>query len=181
MRLFAAVEIPDAARTELKQRCEPLLPGVSGLRVSDPVTWHVTLAFFGDVADSRVDRLVERLRRAATRSAPLALALAGAGRFDGRVLWVGVDGDVEHLSRLAASVAAAGRREGINVEHRRYRPHVTLARSSVPVDLGPVVDELATWRGSAWTVDRLTLFRSDLGPPVRHTAVEAWPLGRGLA
>ena len=177
MRVFAALELPDGVRAELASWSGPLLEGVSGLRVGEPALWHVTTAFYGEVDESLLEPLRRRLSRAASRHPPMTLRLAGAGRFGDRVLWVGVEGDLHLLRRLAASVAAAGRREGLPVERGRYRPHVTLARASRPTDLRPLVAAMTGWSSTPWSAEELSLVRSDLGPPVRHTPIAGWPLG----
>ena len=178
MRLFVALELPEAVRRELRSHCDAVLPRLAGLRVTDPHLWHVTLSFYGEVDDSLLDPLGVRLQRAAARHPAPTLQLAGAGQFGGRVLWAGVGGEVAGVRRLADSVAAAGRREGLDVEHRRYRPHVTLARSAVVSDLRELAAGFSDWQSSTWTADAFSLFRSDLGPPVRHTVLATWPLAR---
>jgi RNA 2',3'-cyclic 3'-phosphodiesterase len=81
---------------------------------------------------------------------------------------------------LAAAVAAAADRVGIERDGSRYRPHVTIARAREPADLRPVVDQLADGVGSWWTAAEFTLFSSRIGPVVEHTPVRSWPLlGRG--
>jgi RNA 2',3'-cyclic 3'-phosphodiesterase len=176
VRLFAALELPDGVRAELAAWSGPLLREVPELRVSDPALWHVTTAFYGEVDESLLDPLRRRLARSASRHPPMTLHLAGAGRFGGRVLWAGVAGDLAPLRRLAEAAAAAGRREGLPVERERYRPHVTLARASRPTDLRALVQAMTGWSSSPWSVGELGLFRSDLGPPARHTLVGTWPL-----
>ena len=64
--------------------------------------------------------------------APGALALGKPGTFTGRegprVAWVGLEGDLLGLSRLATTVDLALERAGFPRESRPYRPHLTLAR-----------------------------------------------------
>ncbi|AGP57071.1 RNA 2',3'-cyclic phosphodiesterase [Streptomyces rapamycinicus] len=132
MRLFAAVLPPEAAVAELAARVKALraLPGADGLRWTEREGWHFTLAFFGEVAEDVLPELHTRLARAAHRHHPHELRLAGGGRFDDRVVWVGVDGDSEALRRLADSAEAGGRRAGVPMDrHRPYHPHLTIARA----------------------------------------------------
>ena len=92
---------------------------------------HVTLAFFGAVPEATVPALTAAVGDALA-VAEVHLRLTGAGTFpakgDPRVLWVGVDGDVEELAELAAAAAEAGRSVGVPIERRAYRPHVTVGR-----------------------------------------------------
>ncbi|WAP56675.1 RNA 2',3'-cyclic phosphodiesterase [Streptomyces sp. S465] len=197
MRLFAAVLPPDAAVAELAARVEALraLPGADGLRWTEREGWHFTLAFYGEVAEEVLPELHTRLARAAHRHRPHELRLARGGRFDDRVVWVGVDGDSETLRGLADSAAAGGRRAGIPMDrHRPYHPHLTIARArsarhgsarhgSAGLSLAPYAERLADFAGQEWTVRELSLVRSH--PPApgvpgrqpRYEVVAAWPLG----
>ncbi|MGW8333564.1 RNA 2',3'-cyclic phosphodiesterase [Streptomyces sp. NPDC055897] len=187
MRLFAAVLPPARAVDELARAVRELaeLPGADRLRWTGREGWHLTLAFLGEVDDAVLDELRDRLRRAARRTEPFALRLHGGGRFDGRALWAGVAGGLDELRLLAERADAAARRSGIPMDqHRRYVPHLTLARSRAPIDLGPCVGGLTAFEGSPWRVAELALIRSSLphtgvpGERPRYEAVARWPLGR---
>ncbi|SFN01148.1 2'-5' RNA ligase [Pseudonocardia ammonioxydans] len=181
MRLFVAVTPPPDALDELRSATAAVRAGSHGLRWSPPEQWHLTLAFLGEVDDRARHDVTERLGRAAARHAPCTLALAGAGRFGQRVLWARVDGDVDRLRRLAASVRAAARRARIAVEDRPYRPHLTLARARDGADLRPAVDALGGFAGRAWTARELHLVRSRLGAGpdgrAQHELLRSWALG----
>ncbi|WP_372347587.1 RNA 2',3'-cyclic phosphodiesterase [Streptomyces sp. KL116D] len=181
MRLFAAVLPPEDVLAALARTVDRL-PDRDGLRWTDRPGWHLTLAFYGDVPDETVPELAQRLARAAGHTPEFGLALRGGGQFGGRSLWTGVEGDVATLRRLAERTEAAGRRCGLPGEHRRYRPHLTLARSRETADLGPYVAQLDAFAGQAWTVRELALVRSNLpvsgvpGERPRYEKVEGWPL-----
>ncbi|MFE1438226.1 RNA 2',3'-cyclic phosphodiesterase [Streptomyces sp. NPDC058739] len=187
MRLFAAVLPPADVISELAAEVAELkkLPGADRLRWTGPPGWHFTLAFYGEVDDTVVPELSERLERAAHRGAPFPLALRGGGQFGhGRALWAGAEGDLEALRRLADRSEAAARRAGVDMgAHRRYTPHLTVARSRDAVDVRPHLDLLARFTGSTWTVGELALVRSSLpvsgvpGEQPRYEAVARLPLG----
>jgi 2'-5' RNA ligase len=74
------------------------------------------------------------------------------------------------------------RAAGVDLEERRYRPHLTLARSargSAP-DLRPSVAALADFRGRAWQPDAVRLMHSRLGAGpgghAVHDELACWPL-----
>ncbi|MFD7664809.1 RNA 2',3'-cyclic phosphodiesterase [Streptomyces sp. NPDC059788] len=188
MRLFAAVLPPEAAVDELDARVRRLraLPGADRLRWTGRAGWHFTLAFYGEVPDTTLPGLHERLARAARRHEPFPLRLKGGGRFADRVVWAGAEGGLPAMRKLADSAAAAARRAGVEVSgHRQYTPHLTVARNrAAALDTGPFVDGLAGFEGGAWTVRELALVRSRLpdsgvaGEQPRYETVAAWPLGR---
>lgn len=190
MRLFAALLPPDAAVTALAEAVDPLhrLPGADRLRWTSRASWHITLAFYGEVdGDGVLDPLRERLARAAGRSRPMDLRVAGAGRFGGRALWAGIEGDRDALRRLAQAARAAGRRSGLDMaEGRAFRPHLTVARTrgrTASTDLRPYVEALGAFHGETWTATELALVHSRLptsgvpGEQPHYTTIATWTLG----
>ncbi|MCX4763025.1 RNA 2',3'-cyclic phosphodiesterase [Streptomyces sp. NBC_01275] len=188
MRLFAAVLPPQDVAHELAVEVEQLrrLPGADGLRWTGRPGWHFTLAFYGEVDDDVVPELSARLERAAHRSAPFRLAVRGGGQFGhGRALWAGAAGEVPALRLLAGRAEAAARKAGLETgEHRRYKAHLTLARSRDAVDVTSYLEALDAFAGREWTVGELVLVRSNLptsgvpGEQPRYEPVGRWPLGR---
>ncbi|MFD7694759.1 RNA 2',3'-cyclic phosphodiesterase [Streptomyces sp. NPDC059374] len=187
MRLFAAVLPPDDVVRELDTEVTALrgLPGADRLRWTARPGWHLTLAFFGEVDDALLPDLSARLERAAHRTAPFPLALHGGGQFGhGRALWTGARGDVPALRVLAGRCEAAAAKAGVPMgEHRRYKAHLTLARSRTAVDTRPYVTALAEFAGRTWTVTELALVRSHLptsgvpGEQPRYEVVARRPFG----
>lgn len=180
MRLFAAIDPPADVRASLS--------AVIGdepdelLRWVPTKQWHLTLAFYGEVDETKVDKLREGLTRAAERTRPFAVRLAAAGAFPkqaerARVLWIGLDGEVDAMRRLADRCAGAGRRARIAMEDRKFRPHLTLARARRDgIDVRETVDRLASYSSPWWTVTSLRLVHSTLGREVHHAAIGEWPL-----
>ncbi|GGS80827.1 MULTISPECIES: RNA 2',3'-cyclic phosphodiesterase [Streptomyces] len=187
MRLFAAVLPPEDVVAELAVEVERLreLPGAERLRWTGRPGWHFTLAFYGEVDDALVPELSERLARAARRTEPFALALRGGGQFGrGRALWAGADGEPRALRLLADRAEAAGRKAGVaSGGHRRYTPHLTVARGREAYDVRPYLELLDGFTGRTWTVTGLALVRSDLpasgvpGEQPRYETVARHPLG----
>ncbi len=167
MRLFAAVRLPDHVVADAEEALAGVRPDHPQLRWVPSERWHLTLAFFGETAERDVPPLRQRMSRRAARGQVMELRLAGAGRFDGRVLWLGVDGDASVLSTLAGSIA---------YDQRPYRPHITVARTRAPADLRSVVQQLHDYAGPRWQATTVELIESHLGPKPTYTTVEAWPL-----
>ncbi|MBR7827293.1 RNA 2',3'-cyclic phosphodiesterase [Actinospica sp. MGRD01-02] len=173
MRLFVAVVPPRPVLLELRAALSTLPHTDGNLRWRHPESWHITLAFLGDVPRETLPELTERLARAASRATPMELSVAGGGQFDSRVLWAGVQGDRDRLGRLSETVAAAARRCRLKIDDRPYRPHVTLARvrndfpegaeaavAPPQTDLQPYVDRMAAFRTPRWLVKEMELFES---------------------
>ncbi len=188
MRLFVALLPPPEALAELEAAVAPLRPGWPGLRWAANERWHVTLAFLGEVAEPLPDGLRERLARAAHRHEPVPVRIGRGGAFPAprraQVLIAHIEADEQaRLGALAASVAAGARRAGAPPpdEGRRYRPHLTLARSRQPADLRPLVDALSGFCGRRWQPDQIELIRSQTGPEPRYLTIGSWPLRAGAA
>ncbi|MEV8227330.1 RNA 2',3'-cyclic phosphodiesterase [Streptomyces sp. NPDC079167] len=186
-RLFAAVLPPEPAADELAAAVSALhaIPGAVNLRWTARAGWHYTLAFLGEVDDDLLPELYIRLERAAHRTEPFPLSIHGGGRFDGRALWAGAEGGIDTLRLLAQRTHAAARKAGVRMEeHRRYTPHLTLARSREQTDLTPYTAALEGFAGMRWEAAELGLVRSNLpvdgvqGEQPRYEVVRAWPLGR---
>ncbi len=131
MRLFAAVPLPQPARTAVAGLLERL-------RRSDlPVRWvrdeglHLTLKFYGEVAAGRLDMVEEAIRRAGVGSEPLPMRLTELGAFPNpnrpRVLWIGIEAPPA-LELLQHQLERESEAIGFAPEGVPYRPHVTLGR-----------------------------------------------------
>jgi RNA 2',3'-cyclic 3'-phosphodiesterase len=183
MRLFVAVEPPDAALAELEDAVARLSTAAPELRWTGRASWHLTLAFLGEVPEEIVPDLTTRLERAAHRHPPQRLAIAGGGAFPSarraQVVWAGIAGDDKAMARLADSVAAAARRAGAPPagQHKKFLAHLTLARCRAPGDASKLTLALAEFTGSAWTAESIHLIRSHLsaGPP-QYEDLADWPL-----
>jgi 2'-5' RNA ligase len=130
-RLFAAIPIPAPA----SDRIAALLAEVRGLRW--PVRWvpetglHLTLKFYGEVADDRVDVIAEAVEFAVRGTGALPLALEGVGAFPSferaGVVWVGV-APAPGLELLQDRIERGSDPLGFAPEGVPFRPHVTLGR-----------------------------------------------------
>lgn len=172
MRLFAALVPPDAALTHLEEFLEPRR-AAGTFRWSGADQWHVTLAFYPDVAAHRVDDLVEALGAAAGRRHPTTARIEGGGSFPdaalAKVLWAGLHSDrAEEVARLAAGCRAAASRAGARVDGQPFRPHLTLARLGRPQEVTRWVRLLDAYSGPSWSADTVTLVASHPGQGPRR-------------
>lgn len=163
MRLFVALRPPPDALAHLQAQ--------RSRWPTAPERWHITLAFLGEVGGAQE---VDVELRARLEGRPtFSLALEGSGSFGrGGPVWVGVAGDVDRLADLASHVGAAARAAGVDLERRRYRPHLTVGRKGQPTPAS-----LAAYRGPSWTAAEVELVRSDVGRTVAHTVLERYRLG----
>ncbi|MEU3573795.1 RNA 2',3'-cyclic phosphodiesterase [Kitasatospora sp. NPDC036755] len=180
LRVFVALAPPDDAKDELARALRPACARYPRLRWNRIEDWHITLAFLGEQPSTVVPRLRAALADRATAHPALELALRGGGHFDQRLLWTGIDGDVDHLHQLATDVRDLVRSCGIEFRERPLRPHLTLARSrrddAVSVPLAAA--GLTGFTGRPWHTARLHLVGSNIGRgpgPIHYRDIEAWP------
>ncbi|MFF8607117.1 RNA 2',3'-cyclic phosphodiesterase [Streptomyces sp. NPDC015346] len=184
VRVFIALAPPDEAKEELARALRPYDEAYPRMRWNRIEDWHITLAFLGEVPSTTVPLLRSPLAQIADRHRPLELALRGAGCFDERVLWSGIEGDLEGLHLLATEVRAAIKECGVAFEDRPLRPHLTLARSRRDDHSSAVkaAAGLSAFAGSPWRAERLHLVGSNFGRgpgPIRYRDIDAWSFGAG--
>src|SRR6185436_3872818 len=171
LRLFVALDLGDSIRRGMGKLIARLEDRAPKARWVNPHNVHLTLAFLGQTEEALVPKLESALAEVASRARPFELEVAGAGGFGTkahpRVLWVGVEGELAALHELHQSVEKALAPFGYQPEHRAFRPHLTLARTKElrgdPALAKCVADAGEKPLGST-RVDRVILFRSQLGP-----------------
>lgn len=125
MRLFYAVMLDENCKMALDSCCRALGPYLERGRFTLSENLHLTLVFLGEADLDAAKSCLHRLQ-----AAPFEIVIAGLGRFrqpGGDVLWAGVQ-PKEGLLRAQKNLEALARQAGFPVEHRPYRPHLTLAR-----------------------------------------------------
>lgn len=174
MRLFVAIDLNDEARraiAEVQQQLARAMgdPKRSPLKWARPDHMHLTLAFLGDVAETRVPDVVRAIEPD-IQVAPFTMALGGVGVFPPRgaprVLWLGLRAGAESVA--ASQLAVAMRLEGIGItlEQRPFHPHLTLARwrTSRSSDARHLPDADRAGEIARLSVRHVTLFHSQLSP-----------------
>ena len=142
MRLFVALDLPEAVRAALAGLISNLAPKSSGARWVRAENLHVTLKFIGHVEKEKLRPIQDAL--ASVRSADaVALTFRGIGffpnEFHPRVVWCGVASS-PNLAPLAANIDRALEPLGIELETRPYTPHLTLARFKTEDGVSELVD-----------------------------------------
>ena len=181
-RAFVAIAPGEVARARLVETLGQL-EGVGGdVRWVGAGKHHVTLRFLGEVPRDALGDLGDALSE--VPSGALRLGLGAVGQFpprgQPRVLWVGLAGGLERLSRLAADVESACRRWGAPRERRAFRPHVTLARVRGVRGVQDALDAVARvdLRTAPEPIASMALYESELGPEgATYRVVRELPLG----
>jgi len=159
IRLFAAIAVPDEIGEGLVRRQQ----GLPGARWRPPEAFHVTLRFFGEVAEHVADDLDAEL--SVVGGGALTLGLEGVGSFqdgdDIHAVWAGV-AENPALRRLAARCESAARRAGLARDRRTWKPHVTLAylRRAEPARVAAWIQGHNLLKSPPFDVSRFGLYSS---------------------
>lgn len=133
IRTFVAIELDDDTKAHIAAAIETLRQKrIDNLRLVRPEGVHLTLKFLGDIEVSQVPQVAGAMQQAASRHTPFSLTLGAPGVFPNtnraRVLWIGVDGDLEALKSLQAEVEEALTSVGFAAERQPFNPHLTIGR-----------------------------------------------------
>ncbi len=157
MKLFTALEIPEAIRIRL----DMMMVGIPGAHWVDPDGLHLTLRYIGEADPHTAQDIDDALAR--IRMRPFTLRLASLGTFadPARVLWAGVEPS-QPLAQLVEKVDGALTRLRVDFDRRRHTPHVTLARfrGHPGPDLGHFINAHASLRSEPFEVTRFVLYSS---------------------
>ncbi len=185
VRLFVAIELPEFVKESLSQLQEKIRQSGFPAKWSAAENIHLTLAFLGETPASRIEDIGRQLADAAVGFPPITLWAAGLSVFPGvkrpRVLWTGVLGETDRLSRLQNRVKDNLSDIGFEKEDRRFTPHLTLARFKGKIDPENVISVISRYgdfASGSFRAGVLCLFESRLTPrgPV-YTCRQAHSLG----
>lgn len=171
-RAFVAVVPPASIKAELEAAVKQL----SARDEDEAVRWvaadalHITLAFLGQIPESKATSLVDALEQGLANTDAFELDIGNLETFGDRrrrggaqVVWTGLRGNVDALQELHELVSNAVRSLSLRVESRAFQPHITLGR----------VRRGRRWRldsantspisSTIFPVDAVTLMESRLG------------------
>ena len=185
LRLFLALELPQPVRESLEEIQRGLKRSGADVRWVRIPSIHLTVKFLGETASELVEQISEAVRAAAGPCPALRLRPWAAGFFPAprnpRVVWTGLEGDLEDLRGLTREVETALVPLGFKPEKRGFSPHLTLGRvksNQNKRDLIEAVLDLGQYQGPEFTAKELILYSSDLRPSgAVYTALERFPLG----
>ena len=175
IRAFVAIELSAGVRAALAGLTELIrAANVNGVRTSRPEGIHLTLKFLGDISRDQIEAIATAISGIAQTHSAFTLTMGDPGVFpnrnSARVLWMGMDGDLEKLSHLQEHVEEAFEELGFASDHRRFSPHLTLARvrdQTSKTDRLKATDALFSSGPAtepAIAVDSICLMRSMLRP-----------------
>ena len=97
---------------------------------------HLTLKFLGETNEVQIEKLSEIVSEISAQFSNLKFELSETGVFPSqqntRVLWLGVNGDIELLQNINSILETECEKIGFKKETRIFKPHLTIARIREP-------------------------------------------------
>lgn len=178
LRLFVALALPDIVRTDLAAVAAP----VAGIQWVPEQNLHLTLRFIGERTAGQGTAFGEALAR--VRVEPFLLAAQGLGVFPpggrAKVLWAGLGQAHTRLFQLRQQVDDALLSVSLEVDVRKFNPHITLGRLGETLDdraLAQLLKRHEALETPPFRVDEFHLFAS--APSTRgpvYSVVRTFPL-----
>jgi 2'-5' RNA ligase len=170
MRTFVAVPLSQQCHellSDLQTKMRPLGADVRWVATS---SIHLTLKFLGEIDFARVPQLVDSLKNSSAGVSSFKLRLHGLGGFPNlhspRVIWCGVEGEIDKLLLLQERVEKACADLGFPPETRPFHPHLTLGRVQGKRNLQQLLDyiKIAPDFEQGFDADWYHLYKSVLSP-----------------
>lgn len=130
MRTFIALDLPRNFADETAALARALSDHVDG-RFMKPESYHLTLAFLGDVDEHDLSLAIAATEHACSMlTDSIELVCSGLGTFGRKndaTLWMGL-ADTPPLMQLAKCVREELDTRGVAFDKKAFKPHITLAR-----------------------------------------------------
>jgi 2'-5' RNA ligase len=186
IRSFLAFELPPEIKRILINANDGMKRELSHARWVKVENIHLTLVFLGNFPSNKVDSVDEAFEEICNRYAPFTVQVRGIGTFGGRrnprVLWAGIEGDIDRMGTFRDELQEVLMPFGIKKEARKFKPHLTLARFRDTGRLEPglprILADFKDMSSPICTLERLLFFKSDLKPGgAVYTKLKSWGLG----
>jgi 2'-5' RNA ligase len=136
-----------------------------------PENIHLTLKFFANIEESRVDPILQTIEDPIQATSRFSIKVQGMGAFphpkNPRVIWVGlVDGE-RVLITFQKELEGALAKIGFEPEGRPFQPHLTVGRVRTSRGKTDLIGKMEKHREEEFghiEVEEIVLFRSELKP-----------------
>ena len=185
IRSFLAFELPPEIKKIIFHVSEEAKKFPLDVRWVKASNIHLTMVFMGNILMEHLEGISEAVSKACKMYGPFNISLKGMGVFSNRrnprVLWVGLEGDIERMSYFRGTLQKSLKSFGVKEEKRRFNPHLTLGRfrkGSRPSEhLDDLLSRYQDLTSPVSTLEELVLFKSDLNPKgAVYTKLNIWPL-----
>lgn len=171
IRSFLAIELPNSVLKKIEEVQGDLKQSRADVRWVNPRNIHLTLKFFGNIDESKIESIAHAIEGPVTATPPFSLKVKGLGAFPHlknlRILWMGLTEGKGVLTILQRQVEEELGKVGFEREERPFQPHLTLGRSNSSRGRDELIGMMEKYREEEFgefMVEKLILFKSDLRP-----------------
>jgi RNA 2',3'-cyclic 3'-phosphodiesterase len=172
IRSFLAFELSAEMRSTVSGVYENVRNSRLEVRWVKPQGIHITVVFMGDVREEDVAHIGNEVGKVCSEFAPFHASLKGMGCFPNtrnpRVIWIGLEGEIERMSNFREDLQRRLVPFGVKVEKRGFNPHLTLGRFKKPsrgeTEIGELIHKHKDLTSPVCALHELVLFKSDLKP-----------------
>jgi RNA 2',3'-cyclic 3'-phosphodiesterase len=132
---------------------------------------HLTMKFIGDIHVDLIDKVSHMMAESAEGFSAISLYANGIGVFPGlhrpRVLWIGIDGEIDRLYRLQKILDEKLSMIGIPTEKRPFKGHLTIGRAKEGMNMESLKESLRAFydfQTRPFGINEMKLFQSELSP-----------------
>jgi 2'-5' RNA ligase len=187
IRSFIAVDPSPEVTAKIAETIRKIEPQTRGFRWIHPEGIHLTLRFLGEVEEEVLETISQRIEQLTESKEPISLTASGIGFFPDpsrpRVVWIGLQGDLDRLERLQREIHEAVRGLPVHQEKERgFTPHLTVARIPDFHKASGIVRILEAAKSAEFgnfSVETVILYKSNLTPQgAKYTKLKEFKLGR---
>ncbi len=171
IRSFLAIELLEPILKKIGEVQADIRSTHAEVRWTDPEKIHLTLKFFGNIEESRIDPIFKSIEEPIRNTLPFSIKVRGVGAFphlkNPRVIWIGLVEERGILTSLQKQIETQLEKVGIQPENRPFHPHLTLGRMKSSRGKEELVGRMERHREEEFgdfQVERVVLFKSDLRP-----------------
>lgn len=170
MRLFIALPLEPRVKDALGKIISDLKRHGGPVKWVKPENIHLTLRFLGETDERPLGKIKTEIDAVAAAHAQVRTSISRLGGFPNlnrpRVIWVGIEHNLEPLSKMARQMELKVRTLGFEKESRAFKAHLTLGRVREPRGLENLTKAMNDYALEEIPVhfDRIVLFKSTLTP-----------------
>jgi len=187
LRSFLAIELPESILRRIGEVQRDLKSSRADVRWVGPQNIHLTLKFFGNIEESKINSIAQSIEEPARNISPIWISVRGMGAFPSlknpRVIWIGLHDEKKVLISFQKQLDGEFQKIGFQPEDRPFHPHLTLGRMRSNRGKDELVKEMEKYREEefgSFQADKIILFKSDLKPEgAIYTRLEEVKLGEG--
>jgi len=185
IRSFLAFELPVEIKKNVNRVSKEIRHAGLDARWVKVENIHLTVIFLGNIKTEVIENINDAIGKVCPGYGSFQVALKGMGCFPNRrrprVLWIGLDGDLDRMSHFRDDLQKSLKPFGIKAEKRSFRPHLTLARFRSMRKMGSKLEDILmaheTLETPMESLKELIFFKSDLKPGgAVYTQLKSWPL-----